>query len=217
MTPALAVLTFSLIGLPVDDARLSTADLPAYLDALESSDQRAEPVGFRDLWEHPDRYRGHRVRVRGAIVRRFAQPAFGAFPPLTELWLRTPEDNPICLVYPTPSDVENAPVKVGGRVVFEGTFLRRIRYQGGDGPRLAPLVVGGSPPHRIGKLEKATETVRLPRWAYWTAGVSVMACLGLLMAWLHLQRPMPVRGSRDELPFLEEEAKPKNRDGTTRI
>ena len=34
-----------------------------------------------------------------------------------------------------------------GRMVrFTGTFLKMVRYAGGDGARLAPLIVGDQPP-----------------------------------------------------------------------
>jgi hypothetical protein len=182
----LAALTFQ----ADDGARLSTDDLPAYHRALESSDQPAEPAGFRDLWEHPDSYRDRRVRVEGELARRFAQPAFGAFPPLVESWIVTPGDNPICLVYP--ETVTSIPI--GRKIRFDGTFLRTIRYGGGDAPRLAPLVVGGEPPSIVPEESRADgSSVRLPSWVYWSAALIVVASLALLLAWLHLQGPGPSR------------------------
>ncbi len=216
MTPCLPLLVV-VLSASTDNTRLTTTDLPAYRKALEASEQEVKPVRFRDLWDHPELYQGHRVEVHGVVVRRFAQPAFGAFPPLTELWLRTPGDNPICLVYPTSEREERSTARPGQSVAFTGTFLRRLRYEGGDGPRLAPLVVGGSPPRLLRPPAKEVGSVQLPSWLYWTAGVSVVASLALLMAWLQIQARTPTsRPPRGATNFLEEDdANAKNGDGAT--
>jgi hypothetical protein len=177
-----------------DGARLSTSDLPAYLEALEAKGE-AEPVTFRDLWDRPGSHRGRRVRVEGRLARRFAQPAFGAFPPLVEAWIITPGDNPICLVYP---EGGGGP-PLGATVAFSGTYLRRVRYPGGDAERLAPLIVGGGRPSAVSKPRaRADSAVRLPSWVYWSACLAVVASLALLVAWLQIQggegrsgRPIP--------------------------
>jgi hypothetical protein len=172
-----------------DGSRLSSADITAYRRALEPSSGPAEPVEFRDLWARPEVYRGRRVRVEGRVVRRFAQPPVGEFPALTELWVVTPDNNPLCLVYPTP---DGEPDRLGASMAFTGTFLRRVRYQGGDAPRLAPLIVGGRPPEPLSRAETVDATAfRLPTWAYWAAGVPLAAGLAVLMAWLQMQRPVP--------------------------
>ena len=60
------------------------------------------PVTFRDLWDHPDDWRGRRVTVRGTVARVFRQGAVGSFPPLVEAWLSTPEGDLFCVVFPRP-------------------------------------------------------------------------------------------------------------------
>lgn len=204
MSAAFALLALA-VAPPTDDgSRLGASDLPAYLDALRPSNGPASPVGFRDLWDHPERHRGRLVRVEGRVVRRFAQPAVGAFPALTEVWLRTPGDNPICLVYPTPPRDD---LRAGAPVAFAGTFLRRLRYDGGDGPRLAPLVVGGSPPEPS---RSRTAPTGPPAWAFWAGGVAAAAALAAVMAWVHLRRPGPPPlarrpgGRADPLVFLQD-------------
>lgn len=185
------VLAAVLVAQVDDGSRLSSADLPAYRRALEPASGPAEPAGFRDLWARPEAYQGRRVRVEGRVVRRFAQPPFGEFPALTELWVVTPDNNPLCLVYPTP-DVEHD--HLGTTVTFTGTSLRRILYQGGDAPRLAPLIVGGRPPEPSGRAEPVDATAfRLPTWAYWTSGAALAAGLAFLAAWLQMRRPTPRR------------------------
>ena len=129
-----------------EDGPLTVADLAAYRAALDPrpDDGNAPAVGFRDLWDRPDAYRGRRVAVAGRVMSVFHRGPIGRFPALAEAWVFTPASDPLCLVFPE-SDGSKAP-KPGAVVRFEGTFLRRVRYAGGDVDRLAPLVVGPAPP-----------------------------------------------------------------------
>ena len=153
------------------DDQLSLADLAEYRAALSgkptADDARPSdlPVnlGFRDLWERPEAYRGRRVTVRGRVARTFRQGPVGTFPPLLQVWTFSPAGDPFCLVFPqerdqnTPSLTVNskgsetrapkATIPGPGRPVqFTGTFLKMIRYAAGDGARMAPLIVGDRPP-----------------------------------------------------------------------
>lgn len=129
-----------------EDGPLTIADLAAHRAALDPSATggEAKAVTFRDLWDRPAEHRGGRVTVSGRVRAVFHRPSFGSFPPLAEVWAFTPSQDPLCLVFPE-SGAAKAP-RVGAEVRFEGTFLRRVRYNGGDGDRLAPLVVGPAPP-----------------------------------------------------------------------
>lgn len=133
---------------------VSPTDQPGYWEAIKGSreDQPAEPVGFRDLWELPDEYRGRRVQVEGRVERRFRQGPAATQPALTEAWIFTPAMDPICLVYPEP-EAESPPPGTGVR--FEGTFLGHVRYAGEDVPRLAPLIVGSKSPNLLSKAPEA--------------------------------------------------------------
>jgi len=138
---------------PAGDDRLNLADLAAYRKAIAGAPPGpAAAASFRQLWDHPEAYQGRKVRVSGRVVRRFRQGAFGTFPPLVESWAVTPAGDPFCLVYPAAeAGAASKPARLdlaapGAVVDFEGTFLRLIRYQGGDADRLAPLVVGDRPP-----------------------------------------------------------------------
>lgn len=169
--------------------RLGLADLAAYRAALSGKATADEarpsdppvPVGFRELWDRPEAYRGRRVTVRGRLERTFRQGAVGSFPPLVEAWIYSPSGDPFCLVYPragagpvtgspgvsAPAPVDDerrpdaraaSPAEPGtGRMVrFTGTFLKTVRYTAGDGDRLAPLIVGdrppaGQPPEAVGE------------------------------------------------------------------
>ncbi len=123
----------------------SPTDQAGYWEAIEGigDDQPAEPVGFRDLWELADEYRGRRVRVEGRVERRFRQGPAQGQPALTESWVFSPAMDPLCLVYPEPEEESPPP---GSGVRFEGTFLGHVRYDGSDVPRLAPLIAGSAPP-----------------------------------------------------------------------
>ena len=143
-------------ALAADDAALTVADLAAYRAALSGQRRAQEPpavVGFRELWDHPATYQGRRVQVQGRLVRRFRQGSFGTFPPLEEAWVFSPAGDPFCLVFPAPRDPEEREAETktktpgaAGSVRFAGTFLKLLEYQGADGPRRAPLIVGPAPP-----------------------------------------------------------------------
>ena len=150
----------------------SPTDLPAYWEALEPAEAggEARPVGFRDLWDHPDEYRNRRVRVEGKVERRFRQDPAGDLPALAESWVIAPSKDPFCLVYPEP---EGGSVAPGDSVRFEGTFLGHVRYAGEDVPRLAPLIVGPAPRCRHPRPKPAASSESPPtrsrRWAGWSA------------------------------------------------
>src|SRR5262249_55378889 len=92
------------------DDRLGLTDLAAYRAALSgkatADDARPSdppvPVGFRDLWERPEAYRGRRVTIRGRLERTFRQGAVGTFPPLVEAWIFSTSGDPFCVVFPRP-------------------------------------------------------------------------------------------------------------------
>ena len=156
------------------DDQLSLADLVGYRAALSGkatadharSGDPPSRVGFRDLWDRTDLYRGRRVTVRGRVARTFRQGAIGSFPPLLQSWIFSSAGDPFCVVSPlsvekselgseslTASVIESergtenhqGPTKIPGpgqTVRFTGTFLKMVRYAAGDGDRLAPLIVG---------------------------------------------------------------------------
>jgi hypothetical protein len=138
---------------PDPDDRIGLADLAAYRSALSGrpTADEARPsdppvrVGFRDLWDRPESYRGRRVTVAGRLERTFRQGAVGDFPPLDESWIFSGAGDPICIVYPHPESPAATP-RAGRPVRFTGTFLKTVRYAAGDGDRLAPLIVGDRTP-----------------------------------------------------------------------
>lgn len=142
------VFALSLNARAADDDALTIADLPRLRAAIsaQSTTESPQPATFRDLWDRPDQFRDARVQVRGRVVTLFHKPAVGQFPALVEAWLFDPTSDPFCLVFPESAD--KSP-RLGETVDFTGTFLRKIRYKSGDVDRLAPLIVGGTPPQRL--------------------------------------------------------------------
>jgi hypothetical protein len=93
------------------DRRLTLADLAAYRAALSgkpTADAATKPgapperVAFKDLWNHAETYRGHRVTIQGRISRIFRQGPVGSFPPLAEVWITSRAGDPFCVVFPQP-------------------------------------------------------------------------------------------------------------------
>ncbi len=208
------------------ETRLGLADLAAYRAALsgkstaDDDDHATEPVPaviFHDLWDHPERWRGRRVQVRGTVARIFRQDAIGGFPPLAEAWLSTPQGDLFCTVFPT-AEVPDP----GQNVTFTGRFLRTIRYAGSDQPRLAPWIVGDRPPASAALGPRASEPAaafraigdrpetagerqigrqigrRFESWsqAAWMLGIALGLAGAGVLAWQHFRWPLAVRPRR---------------------
>jgi hypothetical protein len=190
---------------PEKQPELTVADLAAYRAALaekSTSSTPAEPVTFRDLWDHPETFKGRRVQVEGRVVRRFRQGSFGTFPPLVEVWAATPSGDLFCLVCPDPGGRTTSPTQ--GSVRFAGTFLKRVRYQGGDVPRLAPLIVGSRPPVASAG-PSAPEPSRPASFTRldWTIGVAISILVFLILVAQYVRRPTRRPFGRDPpLEFL---------------
>ena len=180
-----------------DDAPLSLADLESYRLALSSKpDSSARLVGFRDLWDHPEAHTGRTIRIEGRMARLFRQPRVGEFPPLIEAWVVSPAGDPFCLIFPR--EAGRSTPAVGAEVGFSGTFLRRVKYHGGDADRLAPLIVGptapstSSPaPEVVGRSWSSTD---------WMMAVGALSVVAAVLASRHLGRPDPMPTSYDPPP-----------------
>ena len=209
--------------------QLTLADLTAYRAALsgkvtgenaKASDPPAR-VGFRDLWNRPDTYRGRRVMVQGRVERIFRQGPIGSFPALAEVWIVSPAGDPFCLVAPHESGTDILPVaghgmedrstskqspEPGQTVQFTGTFLKMVRYTGGDGPRLAPMVVGDKPPVQAQETTQASAArlhgrsaegsmPQASEPASWLLGLTMTMLIAAVLAWQYsrsqLRRPSP--------------------------
>jgi hypothetical protein len=212
MIPWLIVATLFVLGGQAtsdqveDDAPLGLGDLAAEHAALSGrSDAANEPpraVGFRELWDHPDAWRGRRVTIRGRVARVFRQAAVGSFPPLVEAWIEEPPGNLFCSVF-APGRTESQTIVAGESVSFTGIFLRRVRYKADDGDRLAPLIVGAEPP-RIEPRGSAKPRDFDPQAAVsvwpdstWTVGLFIgLAGIAGVLAWRTWNRPAKARRGR---------------------
>jgi hypothetical protein len=192
-------------SLAADDAALTVVDLAAYRAALSGQRGAREPpalVGFRELWNHPATYQGSRVQIQGRLVRRFRQGSFGTFPPLEEAWVFSPAGDPFCLVFPATQDPEEREAGTkrktpgaAGSVRFAGTFLKLLEYQGADGPRRAPLIVGPSPPVAVtvalDQRKRQTGVAERPLTRLdWTIALAAAVAVALVLAHQHLRRPI---------------------------
>jgi hypothetical protein len=181
-----------------EDTPLSLADLEAYRLALQAKTNPTAPlVRFRDLWERAEAYVGRPVRVEGRVARLFRQPRIGEFPPLTEAWIISKAGDPFCLVFPM-IEGHSTP-EVGASVRFSGTYLKRLRYQGGDVARIAPLVVGPEAPSTTVPPVPGFEG---PSWstADWVMGLGAASLVAMVLARRHLSRPPSPPASLDPPP-----------------
>jgi hypothetical protein len=169
-----------------DDSPLTLADLDAYrLALLAKPDASAPEVKFRDLWDRPEAYAGRVVKVEGLVARQFRQGRFGEFPPLAEVWVVSPAGDPFCLVFPL-VEGRGSP-EIGATVRFSGTFVKRIKYQGGDTARVAPLLVGPQPPSDS---SIAPESL-VPSWSTsdWMMALGAGLIVAMILARRHFAHP----------------------------
>lgn len=213
----------------------SSSDLEAYrraLDETAANDSNSESesgsktattapprVGFADLWRNRAELEGRRVTIEGRLARRFRQPSIADFPPLAEAWIMTRPGEPVCVVHPIGvEDSEPGPgpganrgsgsgsgPAVGSRVRFTGRFLRLIQYEAEDGPRYAPLLVGGDPPRAVavgpdGAAEDDRPFAAVKRGIDAILAVCLAGLVGLLMLRVHFLKPIPPRRRAEPPP-----------------
>ena len=173
-----------------EDGTVSIADYPALRAALADEPRgAASPVEFKNLWQEPDRYRGQRVEITGRVERRFRQPAVGTFPALAEVWIVDEQGNPSCLVFPAHGDTSQP----GKDVRFTGTFLRLIRFRGGgDGERMAPLIVGPAAPVPITGKMAGGEPAVVGAWDR-AVGLGLLVLVVVILGAQHLRLRRPRR------------------------
>jgi hypothetical protein len=130
---------------------VSLADWPALFRALNTTSQGpGRIISFRELWEaKPGSILGQ-ISLNGLVIRRFRREAVGQFPALEELWVRTDDDGLILVTSRSQSKsndevtTESDPTGPGRAITVTGQFLRKIRYEATDSPRIAPWIVAGT-------------------------------------------------------------------------
>jgi hypothetical protein len=163
-------------SLLLDRARGKT---PAELAAVARSD-----VVLAHLWQNPEHYRGVPIHLLGAATRvlRF-ESKLSKTGWLYEAWIFTREDALVpyaCVFEEAPSGFPIG-TNVSERVVFNGYFLKIMKYQASDVARGTPVLVGriGWEPHEPTAVDGGNSILRwsliaiavmfvtsLGRWAY---------------------------------------------------
>ena len=170
-----------------DKTALSFRDSAAYAKLLkqareETADSLAskarQDIFYAQLWGDPEKYRGVPVHILGTTRRVLRyESSLSQTGWLYEAWVFSTDSqsNPIVCVF------EDAPkgLPIGSnlseRVVFNGYFLKLMRYEAGDVTRAAPLLVG-----RIGWTPSANANRQENRPGLWLAGaVGVMFLISL--------------------------------------
>jgi hypothetical protein len=171
-----------------DRTPIEFRDNAAYSLLLERArghtDQELAAVARRDvllthLWESPKLYRGVPIHVLGTALRVLRYPS--KLSPkgwLYEAWMIAPETTRapyVCVFEDAPEGLPIGP-NVSERIVFNGYFLKIMKYQAADTARGVPVLVG-----RIGWLPgepapKPGENSML-RWTLIIVGVLFFASL----------------------------------------
>lgn len=137
-----------------DRTPMSFRDNAAYSRLLERArDMSPDELASRSrrdillshLWETPELYRGVPVHLLGSALRVLRyQSKLSPKGWLYEAWVITPDAArvPYCCVFEdAPEGLPIGP-NVSERVVFNGYFLKIMKYQAGDVARGAPVLVG---------------------------------------------------------------------------
>jgi hypothetical protein len=175
-------------------------------DELAQLDEKAAPhVGFRQLHQQPQDYRGRLVRVRGAARLAYhvdappnivgvegyyvfvLMPQGGPNSPIMVYALDLPPGFPEI----KDKDVDGVTTQLNEDVEFTGYFVKRMAYLAQDGTRVAPLLVAKSPVWTP-RVVRADPT--LPDW--WTflgvaAGLAVLS-IGVAVSVYWRSRKTPV-------------------------
>jgi hypothetical protein len=116
-------------------------------------------IYFTDLWERPEHYRGVPIHLLGTARRIISyESKLSPRGRLYEAWISTHESQGypyVCIFEDLPEGLPVGP-EVSERVVFNGYFLKEMRYLSGrDVQRAAPVLIGrigwtpGRPSRRV--------------------------------------------------------------------
>lgn len=137
-----------------DRTPMSFRDNAAYAYLLEKARsqsagdlarQSRRDIVLTHLWERPELYRGVPVHLLGTAMRtlRF-ESKLSKTGWLYEAWVSTPDARRVlyCCVFEDPPEGLPIGPDVSERVVFNGYFLKIMKYEAGDVTRGAPVLVG---------------------------------------------------------------------------
>jgi hypothetical protein len=138
--------------------------------------QARRDILFTHLWERPEPYRGVPIHLLGTAIRVLTyESKLSPTGRLYEAWIGTHESqyHPyVCIFEDLPQGFPIGP-NISERVVFNGYFLKLMKYQAGDVERAAPVLIG-----RVGWT--APTVRRKPNGVTWMiAAVGVMYLISL--------------------------------------
>ena len=180
-------------ALLLDRARGKT---PAELAAASRRD-----LVLTHLWEHPELYRGVPIHLLGSAVRVLRyESKLSKTGWLYEAWIITPETSRVpyaCVFEDAPQGLPLGP-NISERVVFNGYFLKIMKYAAADVDRGAPVLVG-----RIGWEPRAASSPAEPGGMSPTLRWTLIALAAMfvisLARWLVQLRRFAARPDRSEL------------------
>ena len=192
-----------------DKTPLGLRDMAAYHKLLERAratssaelDKEARrDIFYSHLWDRPEHYRGVPIHLLGTarrVLHYESKKAKNGW--INEAWVFSSDSptSPYCCVF------EDAPkglpigANIAERVIFNGYFLKLMKYEASDSPRGAAVLIGrigwtAPPPHAkngdAGVLGHGT--------LFWFGlALAVMFCLSLMRWIIGLKRAMAPRSS----------------------
>ncbi len=135
------------------------------------------------IWERPELYRGVPIHILGTLKRLIRYEAkMSKTGWIYEASIFTPEASRFpyqCVFEETPVGLPLG-AELTERVVFNGYFLKIMKYQAADGARGAPVLVGklGWEPHAAPAPAPARESNPLLYWSLVVLGVMFLLSLG---------------------------------------
>jgi hypothetical protein len=169
-------------GLLLDRARGKT---PAELAAASRRD-----ILLTHLWERPELHRGVPIHLLGSALRVLRYPSnLSRTGWLYEAWIITPETRRVPYVGVFEEAPPGLPIgsNISERVVFNGYFLKILKYEASDVARGAPVLVGriGWEPHESSAAERDGMTPTL-RWTL--IAIAAMFIVSLVRWLVQLRR-----------------------------
>jgi hypothetical protein len=194
-----------------DKSVLAPEEMPAYWRCMkwsraqtfaEMEHRAARDVAYTRLFEQPEKYRGHLLRLRLHILRILdweAHENSAGVKHVYEAWGWTDQSNAlyVAVFSELPAQMKLGEVHQEG--LFVGYFVKDLGFQAFNRNRAAPLLVG-----RMQRVESAAPAPLVARsdWGWlWILAIPLLA-IGFSAAWLRLRRgrrtAVPVPSPADE-------------------
>ncbi len=170
--------------------------------AVQLAAESRRDLFLTHFWERPEHYRGVPVHIDGTALRVLRyESKLSRNGWLYEAWIETPETGRypyVCVFEDPPKGFPIGP-NVSERVVFNGYFLKIMKYQAGDVARGAPLLIG-----RIGWDASQSAFAKAPgsgSTLRWTLILLAVMFVVTLVRWLATVRGSFRRGDRPAARF----------------